>query len=245
MEYSVHDRSNRLSRRTRITLAAAAGGLVVVAILVLISLKGTPEVYRRTAHTGLDPDAARQFDEQVVNQVGNVLLDKSGRTRLDLVVTEEMANARIARFLADQAAAGRGVSPVVRRLRIAFEPSGLVVATEVGSGRTSAIVSQYLRLTADPEGRLRVEPAGTGVGWMPVPKDVLDYVRPAVAAALRRGKAGGGDEAALQFWHAILDGLDGKPVSLGKGKHRIVLESVELERGVLRMKGHRGEAKAK
>ena len=245
MEYSVHDRPNRLSRRARTVLVTAAAGLVVIAILVLISLKGTPEVYRRTAPIGHDPAAARRFDEQVVNQVGNVLLDKSGRTRLDLVVTEEMANARIARFLADQAAAGRGVSPAVRRLRIAFEPSGLVIATEVGSGMTSAIVSQYLGLSVDSEGRLCVEPAGTGVGWMPVPKDVLDYVRPAVAAALRRGKAGDGDEAALHFWHAILDGLDGKPVSLGKGKRRIILESVELERGVLRMKGHRGVAKAK
>jgi len=245
MEYPVQDEPKRLSRRTRITLAAAAVALVVVAMLVLILLKGTPEVYRRTAHTGLDSAAARRFDEQVVNQVGNVLLDKSGQTRLDLVVTEEMANARVARFLADQAAAGRGVSPALRRLRIAFEPSGLVIATEVGSGMTSAIVSQYLGLSVDSEGRLCVEPAGTGVGWMPVPKDVLDSVRPAVEAALRRGKAGDGAEATLQFWHAILDGLDGKPVPIGKGKRRIVLESVELERGVLRMKGHRGQAKAK
>jgi len=243
METPVHHGPKRLSRQTRIILVAAAVGVVVVAMVVLVFLKGTPEVYRRTAQVGYDPDAARRFDEQVVNQIGNVLLDKSGQTRLDVVVTEEMANARIARFLADQTAAGKLVSPALRRLRVAFEPTGLVVATEVGSGVTSAVVSQYLRLSADSNGRLCVESAGTDVGWMPVPKDVLDYVRQAVAAALRRSSARGGDEATLQFWHAILDGLDGKPVPLGKGKRRIVLESVELERGVLRIRGRRNEAK--
>jgi len=42
--------------------------------------------------------AGEDFDTHVINQVGNVLLDKSGATPLDLEITEEMLNARIARF---------------------------------------------------------------------------------------------------------------------------------------------------
>ena len=245
MERPDHPEPKRLGRRTRIVLSAAAGGAVIVAILVLAFFKATPEVYRRTAAMGPDPAAVARFNEHVVNQVGNVLLDKSGQTRLDLVITEEMANARIARFLADQAASGKPVSPVLRRLRVAFEPAGLVLATEVGNGMTRAVVSQRLRLSADSQGRLCVEPAGTDVGWVPVPKDALDHVRRAVAAALKRREDRGADEATLQLWRSILDGLDGKPVPLGKGKRRIVLERIELERGVLRMKGHGSEAQAK
>jgi hypothetical protein len=244
-ETSAHQGPKRISRRARIALTVVAGGVAAVAILALASFKGTPEVYRRTADMGPDPAAVARFNEHVINQVGNVLLDKSGRTPLDLVVTEEMANARIARFLADQAASGKPVSPILRRLRVGFEPTGLVLATEVGSGMTSAIVSQHLRLSADTEGRFCVEPAGTDVGWMPVPKGALDYVRQAVAAALARREARGADETTLQLWRSILDGLDGKPIPLGKGKRRIVLESIELERGVLRMKGYRSKAKSK
>jgi len=240
---STRHEPKRFSRRTRTILVSVAVGVAAVAIPVIVSLKATPRAYRRTAPMGIDPAAARRFDEQVVNQVANVLLDKSRRTRLDLVVTEEMANARIARFLADQAASGKVVSLALRRLRIGFEPAGLVIATEVGGGMTSAVVSQHLRLSADPQGRLCVEPAGTGVGWMPVPKSLLNHVRQAVAAALRRRQTPGNDDPTLQFWYAILDGLDGKPVPLGKGKRRILLESVDLERGVLRMKGHRNGPK--
>jgi len=68
-----------------------------------------------------------------------------------------------------------------------------------------------------------------------------------VAAQAERLEAGGADPSAtlgagdktLDVWRAVLEVLDGKPVPLGKGKKRIVLDAVEIERGVLRITGHR------
>ena len=228
-----------LSKASATALLVAAGA---VALVALVLVKATPDVYRRTRDTGPAPAAVAQFNERVVNRVGNVLLDKSGGTSLDIEVTEEMVNARIARFLADEAASGEVVPPVLARLRVAFEPGALVVATRVGDGLTSAVVSQYLGLSADDQGRLCVRPAGTDVGCLPLPSGVLDYARRAIAAALDRRQAEGADEKDLGLWRAILDGLDGKPIPLGKGRKCIRLEHVEMQRGVLRMRGSRQAA---
>ena len=220
----------------------AAAGLLAAAVIILALLKATPGVYRRTAPIGPDPAAVARFNDHVVNQVGNVLLDKSGGTPLDLEITEEMINARVARFLADEVQAGRPVPPVLKDLRVGFEPGSVVVATRVGRGAAGTIVSQYLHLEPAPEGRLIVRPVGTGVGMVPLPGGVLDYARRAVALAIDLRQAEGDDEEALGLWRAILDGLDGKPVPLGKGRRSIQLESIQVERGVLKIQGRRGNA---
>lgn len=219
--------------------AIVLAGLLAAAVAVVGLLKATPAAYRRTAPVGPDPAAVARFNEGVVNKVGNVLLDKSGGTPLDLEITEEMINARMARFLADEAEAGRPVTPVLRDLRVGFEPGTVILATRLGSGATGVVVSQDLLLEPTPEGDLRVRPGATAVGLVPLPGGLMDYARRAVALALARREEADPDDGTLALWRSILDGLDGKPVPLGRGRKAIRLERVEVERGVLRMTGRR------
>ncbi|MCX5649554.1 MAG: hypothetical protein NTX40_10760, partial [Planctomycetota bacterium] len=89
-----------------LAVAAAAGAWLVLA---------TPGFYARTEPIGADHPAKVLFNERVVNGVGNVLLDKSGRTPLDLVITEEMINARLAKFLEETRTRGPGSARVPAR----------------------------------------------------------------------------------------------------------------------------------
>jgi len=239
-------------RARRMAHVAAAGMLLAVALAAIL-LKATPGVYERTAPLGRDPEAVRAFNRRVVNHVGNVLLDESGGTRLDLTVTEAMVNARIARFLEEERAAGRGVRPILAQLRVGFEPGAVVLATRLGRGWSEVVVAQWLRLSADGKARLRVEPAGARAGHLPLPGGLLGALRAAVARVLAADEAAapagaaetqGESETAdederLRLAGAILAALDGEPVPLGKGKCRLLLETVEVRRGVLRMRGRR------
>jgi len=223
--------------------------LVAVAVLAVILAKTIPAVYERTAPMGLDPEAAGRFDRAVVNHVGNVLLDESGGTRLNLAVTEAMINARVARFLDEERRNGRRVPPVLGRLRVGFESGAVVLVTCLGSGWSRVVVAQRLRLSPDGHGRLCVRPAGTHVGVLPMPAGLLALVREWVADALSRTEHATdptqnaapegrpSPPARVRLFEALLQALDGDPVPLGKGKHRIVLESVEVERGVVRLTG--------
>jgi hypothetical protein len=231
-------------RRTRLARITAAG-LVAAAGVTALLLKASPGVYERTAPMGADPEAVRGFNQRVVNHVGNVLLDESGGTPLDLEVTEAMVNARVARFLADERRTGAAVPPVLAHLRVGFERGAVVLATRLGDGWSAVVVSQWLRLEPDGRGRLRVVPVGTNVGHVPLPAGLLGSLRASAEAAFGSpdGPApDGGDEDGKgppRVVEAIFDALSGEPVPLGKGKRRIVLEAVEVERGVLRMRGRR------
>jgi len=239
-------------RRKHIVRAAAAAAVVAVGLAVLL-VKATPDVYERTAPMGPDREAFRAFNRRVVNHVGNVLLDESGGTRLDLAVTEAMVNARIAVFLEEERRAGRAVPEVLTRLRVGFEPGAVVLVTRLGEGWSEVVAGQWLRLSADEEGRLLAEPVGTRLGSLPLPGGLLGVLRTATADVLD-AEAGEGNADAdakpetpesadaderLRLVDAILDALAGKPVPLGKGKRRIVLEAVDVGRGVLRMTGRR------
>jgi len=225
-------------RRRRILIWAVAALVLAVAVAILL-LKMTPEVYRRTAAMGADEAATLRFNEEVLNKVGNVYLDRSGRTPLALEITEEMVNSLLAQELDDEEQAGKALPPALRDMRVGFEPGRLVVATRLGQGFSGVVVSQGFELSATEDGRLLVQPAGTSGGLLPLPGGLMDYVRRAVAAQAERREADGKDGGTAQVWRAVVEALDGKPVPLGKGKKRIILDSVEIERGTLRITGHR------
>jgi len=233
-------------RRRRILIWAVAALVLAVAAAILL-LKMTPAVYRRTAAMGADEAAVLRFNEEVLNKVGNVFLDRSGRTPLALEITEEMVNSLLAQALDDEEQAGKALPPALRDLRVGFESSRLVVATRLGQGVRSVVVSQAFELSVAEEGRLLVKAAGTSGGLLPLPGGLMDYVKRAIADQAARQEAAGagpsttlgaGDKT-LDVWRAVIEALDGKPVPLGKGKKRIILDSVEIERGVLRVTGHR------
>jgi len=231
--------------RGRRAVRWAAAAALAAAGLAVVLLKSPPAVYERTAPMGPDPEAVRAFNRRVVNHVVNVLLDESGGTRLAVEVTEAMVNARLARFLAEERRAGRPVPAVLEGLRVGFEPGAVVLATRLGRGWSAVVVAQWLRLETDGEGRLRVRPAGARLGSLPMPVDAAEVIRTAL------DRLGGGDaragtepeprgpEAVLR---AVARALAGEPVPLGRGKRRIVLERVEVDRGVLRAWGRRAGA---
>jgi hypothetical protein len=214
-------------------------GLVVVgAVVAVVLLKTEPGVYTRTFSQGADPKDLSAFDDQVVNQVANVFLDKSRRTPLELHLTEAAVNARLIQTLADVEASGKPLPPAVRDLRVAFEPGQVVLVTRVGSGPTAAVVTQPLNLAVGPEGRLIVKPGDTTVGLVPVPMDVLSRARPVVARQIERLRTAGDDSGMIEILEAVQQALSEEPVPLGKGKKRIVLERLTVDRGTLQVVGH-------
>ena len=232
------------SRRRRIALiiAAALAGLVFLGILLV---KLSPGVYRRTEAMGLDDAAAGRFNELVLNQIGNVFLDRSGGTRLNLEVTEEMANAKLALAVAEQEQTGKAPQPALRDLRIGFEPGRIVLATRLGSGLSAVVVSQSLRLEAGLDGSLCVVPERMGAGVLPLPAGVMEGALRALAERLARhpaSEAASADDKSFDLSRAVIEALGGKPVFMGKGKNRILLDRIEIDRGVLRNEGHRAGA---
>jgi len=224
-------------RLLRPVLAAA----LLLAALALVLLKWTPAVYERTAIIGPDPAAQARFNEEVVNRIGNVLLDRSGGTRLDLAVTEEMVNARIAGFLADEQGAGRPLPPVVRDLRLGFEPGAVVVVTRIGRGLSRLVVSQTLCLEVQPDGALRIRPGCLWVGALPVPSVFLGEVRQAVAERLAQ-ESSADDDKSIDLGRYVVEALGGSPVFLGKGRKRILADHIEIQAGLIRIEGHRADA---
>jgi len=134
---------------------------------------------------------------------------------------------------------GKPVPQALEDSRIGFEGGEVVFATQLGRGIGSVVVAQRFHLSAEADGRLRVEPGGTSAGLMPLPSGVLDRIRQVVSAELARQQASGSSSATVELWLHILEGLEGKSVSLGKGKNQILVESVEVQPGVIHLKGHR------
>jgi hypothetical protein len=120
----------------------------------------------------------------------------------------------------------------------------MVLATRLGSGVSSVVVSQDLRLAVEPGGQLRVEPAGLAAGVLPLPGGVMGEVRRAVAGQLERLIAAKADKDTADVWRTGLDALEGKPIPVGKGKNRILLDKIEVDRGILKVAGHRAGAPA-
>jgi hypothetical protein len=219
-----------------LAVAAAAGAWLVLA---------TPGFYARTQPIGANHPAKDLFNERVVNGVGNVLLDKSGGTPLDLIITEEMVNARLAKFLEETQARGPGapgLSPALKAMRIGFEPGRLVVATRVGEGLGSLVLSQHLVVAPTPDGRLQVEMAGVQAGYLPLPSRLADHLIRALRLYVDRLEADRADDPTLALWRGVLEALEGKPVALAGKKLGIALDAVQIDHGVLRAQGHRIEA---
>ena len=215
-----------------LAVAAAVGAWLVLA---------TPVFYARTEPIGADHPAKDLFNERVVNGVGNVLLDKSGRTPLDLVITEEMVNARLAKLLEETRARGGSLPPALEALRIAFEPGRLIVATRVSGGAGSLVLSQHLIVAPTPDGRLRVETAGVQAGHLPLPSRLANHLVRALEEHVARLEAERPDDPTLALWRGVLEALEGKPVALAGKKLGIALDAVQIDRGVLRARGHRIE----
>jgi hypothetical protein len=231
-----------MSTWSRKRVAAAVGaGLAVVAVVGAWLVLATPGFYARTRPISADHPAKDLFNELVVNGVGNVLLDKSGGTLLDLVITEEMVNARLAKLLEETRARGESLPPALEALRIAFEPGRLVVATRVGEGAGSLVLSQHLIVAPTPDGRLRVETAGVQAGYLPLPSRLANHLVRALEEHVDRLEAERPDDPTLALWRGVLEALEGKPVVLAGKKLGIALDAVQIDRGVLRARGHRIE----
>jgi hypothetical protein len=243
-------KGSAMSRPKKILLAAL-GVLVAGVVALVVALKVPPDAYRRTVVLGSDLAEAERFDEEVVNKVLNMMGDKSRRTVLDVTVTEAMINARIGQALAEMEEGGRPLPPVVRDARIAFEPGRVVLATRVGHGATAVVVSQELHLAVGPDGMLVTEVEGLSAGVLPIPGvlpmpgGLMDQARAILAHEVARleEKGDGGDNA--EILRAFKDALDGRPVPLGKGSKQVVLDRIEIDRGVMHIVGHRSPAAEK
>ncbi len=228
------------ARRTlRRRMALVAGALVLVLAALVLAVFWTPAVYRRTESIGPDPEAVAAFGTEVVNRIGNAMLDESGKTRLDLVLTERMVNARLAASLEAARAGGMALPEALDRLRVGFEPGAVVVATRLGEGAGSVVVAQRLEPTADAEGRLVVADTSLHAGALPLPAAVSDYLREVMRDHAARLRAEDPEDPVADLWAAAAEAAAGKPVPLGKGERRLHVDHIEVRHGELRVAGHR------
>ena len=230
-----------MSKRSIIAIVLLAVLLAVLVVLVL--LKSVPAAYERAGRGIRDPGARetalRQFDADVVNHLANVLLDRSAGTRLDVTLTEEMVNARIALYRDEAARNREPVPPALAALRVAFEPGRVVFATRLGRGATSVVVSQDLHVAATADGRLRADLGDLRAGRLPVPGALSQEIAAALGALADEPDAPEEDTTPWDLWRAAVRAMGGEPVPLGRGKKQIRLERIEVERGVMRIEGRR------
>ena len=81
------------------------------------------------------------------------------------------------------------------------------------------------------------------MGLLPVPVDVVGQARPIVDHEVERLQQAGDDTGTLEVMRAIQQALSGEAVPLGKGKKRIVLDRLTVERGYLEIVGHQAGRK--
>jgi hypothetical protein len=227
--------------RWRWILLGILGVLVLAAIVGVVLVKWTPDFYSRTAGiVATDANRAR-FTEEIVNKIGNVLLDKSGKTDLDLTITEEMVNIGIAAFVEDQQKGGKAVSSAIQALRVSFEPDTVIVASIVGSGATSIVAAQYMGVEVQKDGTMLVRPSGASAGVLPVPDTLVVEARRALASRMTAKKNPEEEEGAVNFAQCSMDALEGKPVTLGAGRRFIAVDKIRIEKGLVRIWGHLAE----
>ncbi|MCX5682755.1 MAG: hypothetical protein NT049_03620 [Planctomycetota bacterium] len=228
--------------RWRWILLGLLAAILLVGAVGTVLVKWTPDFYSRTA--GVVPTAANRarFDAEIINKIGNVLLDKSGKTDLDLTVTEEMVNIGVAGFVEDQQKAGKSVSAAIQALRVSFEPDTIIVASIVGNGATSVVAAQHLGVEVQKDGTLLVSPSGASAGVLPVPDTLVAEARQTLASRLAgKKKKPEEEEGALDLTQCSMDALEGKPVTLGSGRRYIAVDKVQIEKGLLRIWGHLAE----
>ena len=227
--------------RRRWALLVILAALLLAAVVGIVLVKWTPDFYKRTAVV-LATDANRgRFNEEIVNKIGNVLLDKSGKTALDLTVTEEMVNIGIAGFVQDQQKGGKAVSSVIQALRVSFEPDTVIVASIVGSGATSIVAAQHMGVELQKDGAMIVKPSGGSAGALPVPDTLVAEARRTLASRLTAKKTPDEEEGAVNFAQCAMDALEGKPVTLGSGRRFIAVDKIKFDKGLVRIWGHLAE----
>jgi hypothetical protein len=226
------------SLRWRWILLGLLAAILLVVVVGAVLLKWTPDFYSRTAGIVPTEAAKARFNEAIINKIGNVLLDKSGKTALDLTVTEEMLNVGIAAFVEDQQKGGKSVSPAIQAMRVGFEPDSVIVASIVGSGATSVVAAQYLGVEVQKDGTMIVRPAGASAGVLPVPDTLVVEARRALASRLTAKKKPEEEEGAVDFAQCSMDALEGKPVTLGSGRRFIAVDKIKIEKGLMRIWGH-------
>jgi hypothetical protein len=227
--------------RWRKVLLAVLAALGLAAVILISLLKWTPAVYERTSIIGPDPAAQAQFNEEVVNKIGNVMLDRSGGTRLDLSITEMMINARIAGFVADLDRSGRHLPAIVQDFRVGLEPGRIVLATGIGRGITRVVVSQDLRVQRLPDGSLQLVPTYVWAGAVPFPAALLAGVQRALTERLMQ-ESTPEDEKSVDLGRYGIEALEGNPVFLGKGRKRVLADRIDIQPGIIHVEGHRADA---
>jgi len=229
------------SPRRRWALLIILAALLLAAVVGIVLVKWTPDFYKRTAVVVANDANRGRFNEEIVNKIGNVLLDKSGKTALDLTITEEMVNIGIAGFVQDQQKGGKAVSSVIQALRVSFEPDTVIVASIVGSGATSVVAAQHMGVEVQKDGAMIVKPSGASAGALPVPDTLVAEARRTLASRMAGKKGPSEEEDPINLAQCAMDALEGKPAFLGSGRRYIAVDKIKIEKGLIRIWGHLAE----
>ena len=226
---------------------------IVVLILILaggyVLSKAEPPGYTRASDftpQQISQQAAK-FNAQTAKVV-NCLQDSSGGTPLDMTLTDSAINARIRSLPPSQL---KQLPGWLSNPQVVFRDGEVVLMGDIDFKGRRTIASFHLDVGVTDGGDLELEMAGARAGRMPMPDMVgeatIGHLDRKITALESKIKTAGDEKKAerMELELMALTGMRGllksEPVTLQTRRHRLKLDTVQIDDGRIRIVGRRVE----
>ncbi|NIA22427.1 MAG: hypothetical protein GWP05_10790 [Anaerolineaceae bacterium] len=233
-----------------------AYGLVIaiVALILFVAVSYTLSTAKPPGYTQAGDYTPQQISDEAAKfiaaaaKVNNCLQDTSGGTPLDMTLTDAAINARIRSLPASQLAR---LPAWLSNPQVVFRGGQVVLMGDIDYQGSRTVASFRLDVGVTDQGDLELEMAGTRAGRMPLPDMVgqvaIDHLDRKIAALEPKIKTADNKKRAqrMELELLALTGmrglLKGEPVTLQTRRHRLKLETVQIDDGRIRIVGRRVE----
>jgi len=233
-----------------------AYGLVITIVVVILLLAGgyvlsmaePPGYTRASDYTPQQiSEQAAKFNTQAAKVV-NCLQDSSGGTPLDMTLTDSAINAQIRSLPPSQL---KQLPGWLGNPQVVFRDGEVVLMGDVAYKGRRTIASFHLDVGVTDQGDLKLEMVKTRAGRMPLPDMVgqatVGHLDRKISTLEAKIKATDNEKKAermeleLMALTSMRGLLKSEPVTLQTRRHRLKLETVQIDDGRIRVVGRRVE----
>ncbi len=233
-----------------------AYGLVITIVVVILLLAGGYVLSKAEppGYTRASDFTPQQISEEAAKfnaaaaKVHNCITDSSGGTPLDITLTDTAINAQIR---SRQPAQLDQLPHWLDNPQVVFRDGKIVLMGDLDYKGSRTVASFHLDVGVTDQGDLKLEMAGTRAGLMPLPDMVgeatIGHLDRKIAALGSKIKTVDNEKKAqrMELELMALTGmrglLKGEPVTLETRRHRLKLETVQIDDGRIRIVGRRVE----